>query len=102
MTGMTSIAKGANMPLGATSVTAVLGWTGGPGIPDVDASALLLTATGKVRSDADFVFYNQPSHASGAVRHTGKSAPPSGAATDSLVIDVPRLEPAVEKVVLAA
>ena len=36
-----------------------LGWRSGPGVPDVDASALLLVA-GKVRSDADFVFYNQP------------------------------------------
>ena len=48
-------------------------WAGvrAPGCPDVDASALLLVS-GKVRSDADFVFYNQPAHASGAVRHEGK------------------------------
>ena len=45
-------------------------WAGAPvpGVPDADASALLLVA-GKVRSDSDFVFYNQPVHASDAVRH---------------------------------
>lgn len=34
----------------------------------VDASALLLGADGKVRSDADFVFYNQQESADGSVR----------------------------------
>src|SRR4051794_9208501 len=57
---MTSITKGANVPLPANRVSAVLGWQAGPGVPDVDASALLLTGGGRVRSDADFVFYNQP------------------------------------------
>ncbi|MBF0125400.1 MAG: TerD family protein, partial [Magnetococcales bacterium] len=38
---------------------------------DVDLSAFLLTATVKVRSDGDFVFYNQPSVANGAVVHSG-------------------------------
>ena len=45
----------------------------GRGIPDVDASALLLRDDGRVSSDDDFVFYNQPQHPSGAVRHAGKS-----------------------------
>ncbi len=35
---------------------------------EVDASAFLLAASGKVRSDADFVFYNQPRSADGAVQ----------------------------------
>jgi stress response protein SCP2 len=57
---MTSMSKGANLPVPVTALRAVLGWNPGAGGPDVDASALLLTAAGKVRSDADFVFYNQP------------------------------------------
>ena len=53
---------------------ASLRWTAGAGIPDVDASALLLEENGEVASDADFVFYNQPEHYSGAVRMAGKTA----------------------------
>src|SRR4051794_40714180 len=47
---MTSITKGANVPLPANRVSAVLGWQAGPGVPDVDASALLLTDSGRVRT----------------------------------------------------
>ncbi|MEU9099703.1 TerD family protein [Streptomyces sp. NPDC048361] len=95
-----SMLKGANVPVPAQSVRVELAWRSGPGVPDVDASALLL-ADGRVRSDADFVFYNQPAHSSGAVRHEGKRSQPD-AVTDTLVIDLARVEPAVERVVLAA
>ncbi|MFG2719127.1 TerD family protein [Streptomyces sp. NPDC048416] len=95
-----SMLKGANVPVPAHSVRVELAWRSGPGVPDVDASALLL-AGGRVRSDADFVFYNQPAHASGAVRHEGKKSQPD-AVTDTLVIDLAQVEPAVERVVLAA
>ncbi|MFE0629094.1 VWA domain-containing protein [Streptomyces sp. NPDC058864] len=96
-----SLGKGANLPVPVPAVRAVLGWTAGPGVPDVDASALLLTGEGRVRSDADFVFYNQPEHASGAVRHTGKQSGP-GQASDTLDVDLARVEPAVERIVLCA
>ena len=33
-------------------------------MPDVDASALLVTGSGRVRDDTDFVFYDQPGHLS--------------------------------------
>ena len=59
--------KGANVPVPTAALRVELGRHSGPGVPDADASALLLVA-GKVRTDADFVFYNQPAHASGAVR----------------------------------
>ncbi|MDQ0389350.1 tellurite resistance protein TerA [Streptomyces sp. DSM 42143] len=83
-----------------TALRVELGRRTGPGVPDVDASALLLVG-GKVRSDADFVFYNQPAHASGAVRHEGKRDA-GGRVTDSLLVDLARVEPAIETVVLAA
>lgn len=95
------IQKGMNVPVPAPVVRVELGWGTGPGVPDADASALLL-AGGKVRSDADFVFYNQPADASGAVRHEGKAPSPAGGITDALTVDLARLEPAVETVVLAA
>lgn len=92
--------KGANLPVAASAVRVELGWRSAAGTPDVDASALLLV-TGKVRSDADFVFYNQPAHASGAVRHEGKR-PAGDAVTDTLAVDLARVEPEVERIVLAA
>ncbi|GHG78406.1 TerD family protein [Streptomyces griseocarneus] len=92
--------KGANVRIPAQVVRIELGRRTGPGVPDVDASALLLTA-GRVRSDADFVFYNQPRHASGAVRHEGRS-PAGDTVADTLTVDLGAVEPEVEKVVLAA
>ncbi|MFD9904299.1 TerD family protein [Streptomyces sp. NPDC059063] len=96
-----SMAKGSNVPVQASAVRVELGWGSGPGVPDADASALLLDASGKVRSDADFVFYNQATHASGAVRHEGKRSA-GGGVTDALVVDLARVEPGVDRVVLAA
>ncbi|MFF4086761.1 TerD family protein [Streptomyces nigra] len=94
------MSKGSNVPVPATALTVELGWHSAPGTPDVDASALLLVG-GKVRSDDDFVFYNQPAHASGAVRHEGKTT--AGAqVTDRLLVDLPRVEPSIETVILAA
>ncbi|MGY4969086.1 TerD family protein [Streptomyces nigrescens] len=95
-----SMLKGSNVPVPAPAVRVELGWQAAPGTPDVDASALLLVS-GKVRDDGDFVFYNQAAHASGAVRHEGKR-PAGGAMTDCLAVDLAAVEPAVDKVVLAA
>ncbi|KAB1988942.1 TerD family protein [Streptomyces triticiradicis] len=92
--------KGSNVPVPTSALSVELGWRSGQGVPDVDASALLLVA-GKVRSDGDFVFYNQPAHSSGAVRHEGKRND-GGQVTDTLSVDLTRVEPAVETVVLAA
>ncbi|MFC6935101.1 TerD family protein [Actinomadura yumaensis] len=98
---MTKLAKGANAPVMATTLRVRLTWRPGPGVPDVDSSALLLTGTGKVRSDKDFVFYNQPQHPSGAVRHQGRAAE-GGAVAEALVIDVAALEGEVERIALTA
>ncbi|MFJ9380435.1 TerD family protein [Streptomyces sp. NPDC101455] len=92
--------KGSNVPVPTTALRVELGWRSGPGVPDADASALLLV-DGKVRSDGDFVFYNQPAHSSGAVRHEGKGNA-GGKVTDSLLVDLARVEPVVDRIVLAA
>ncbi|MFE2531827.1 VWA domain-containing protein [Streptomyces sp. NPDC059371] len=97
----TSMSKGANLPVAAQEVRVVLGWSGGPGAPDADASALLLRADGRVRDDGDFVFYNQPRHASGAVRHSGKRREGDGT-TDTVEVDLRALEPEIQRVVLGA
>jgi tellurite resistance protein TerA len=95
-----SMAKGSNTPVPTTALRVELGWRHGSGVPDVDASALLL-AVGKVRSDGDFVFYNQPAHSSGAARHEGKRDA-GDRVTDTLLVDLARVEDVIERVVLAA
>jgi tellurite resistance protein TerA len=92
--------KGSNTPVPTSALRVELGWRAGPGVPDADASALLLIS-GKVRSDADFVFYNQPAHSSGAIRHEGKRNA-DGRVSDTLLVDLTRVEPAIETIVLAA
>ncbi|MFD9290993.1 TerD family protein [Streptomyces sp. NPDC060030] len=102
MTAMThAMLKGSNVPLDATAVRAVLRWTPGAGVPDVDASALLIGPSGRVRSDEDFIFYNQPRHPSGLVRRLPKRSSPEGL-TDTIEADLSSLDPSVDQVVIAA
>ena len=93
--------KGSNVPLDATAVRAVLRWTPGQGVPDVDASALLLGPDGRVRSDEDFVFYNQPRHPSGKVWRLGKKRVAEGL-TDTIQTDLAGVESGVGQIYLVA
>ncbi|MFD4262430.1 TerD family protein [Streptomyces sp. NPDC058534] len=93
--------KGSNVPLQATTVRAVLRWTPGSGAPDIDASALLLGPDDRVRSDEDFVFYNQPRHPSGQVWRLGKKRGAEGL-TDTIQTDLSRVEPSVGRILLVA
>ncbi|MGW3187376.1 TerD family protein [Streptomyces ardesiacus] len=93
--------KGSNVPLQATTVRAVLRWAPGQGVPDVDASALLLGTDGRVRSDEDFVFYNQPRHPSGQVWRLGKKRVAEGL-TDTIQTDLSGVEPSVARILLVA
>ncbi|MFE7813824.1 VWA domain-containing protein [Streptomyces sp. NPDC057433] len=96
-----SMSKGSNLPVDAQAVHVEIAWAAGAGVPDIDASALLLTEAGRVRDDGDFVFYNQPRHTSDAVTHLGKRNA-VGAATDTIEVDLSLLEPGVDRVVLCA
>ncbi|MFD3525036.1 TerD family protein [Streptomyces sp. NPDC058653] len=93
--------KGANTPVPSARVRVELGWQGGPGTPDVDVSALLLAGAGKVRSDNDFVFYNQPVHHSGAVRLEGKRQERTGS-VETIAVQLSSVEPEIGTVVIAA
>ncbi|MET8595920.1 TerD family protein [Streptomyces althioticus] len=93
--------KGSNVPLEATTVRAVLRWSPGQGVPDVDASALLLGPDGRVRSDEDFVFYNQPRHPSGKVWRLGKKRVAEGL-TDTIQTDLAGVESGVGRILLVA
>ncbi|MGW2240502.1 TerD family protein [Streptomyces sp. NPDC001759] len=93
--------KGSNVPLETTTVRAVLRWTPGQGVPDVDASALLLGPDGRVRSDEDFVFYNQPRHPSGKIWWLGKKRLADGP-TDTIQTDLAGVESDVSRILLVA
>ncbi|GAB2829108.1 TerD family protein [Streptomyces chlorus] len=93
--------KGSNVPLRATTVRAVLRWSPGQGVPDVDASALLLGLDDRVRSDEDFVFYNQPRHPSGKVWRLGKKRV-AESLTDTIQTDLGGVEEGVGRILLVA
>ena len=52
---------------------------------DLDAAAFLCGDNGKVTSDLDFVFYNNPNHASGSVIHTGDNTTGEGEGDDEVI-----------------
>jgi stress response protein SCP2 len=93
----TELSKGANAPVPTAELTVEVSWQAAPGM-DLDASALLLTDAGKVRSDEDFIFYNQPASADGTVKHAG-SLPGGG---DRIVVDTGRLPAAIDRVAFTA
>ncbi|MFE4672048.1 TerD family protein [Streptomyces sp. NPDC056723] len=62
----------------------------------LDVSGLLLTTDGKVRSDDDFIFYNQPSGPGVTYRSGGGTAP------DAIVVDTAAVPPGIEKIVVTA
>ena len=104
-----SLNKGGNLSLSKTDPTLVriligLGWderaTDGASI-DLDASAFLLTASGKVRGDHDFIFYNQLKSQDGSVEHTGDNRSGQGDGDDeSLVVDLSKVSPEIEKIAI--
>ena len=94
-----TIVKGGNVSLTslAPHVRRLRVVVAGSGGPDLDASCLLLAADGKVRSDDDFVFYNQPGSPDGSVRHAGKSG-----RDDALTVDLAGLAAGIETLAVAA
>ncbi|MCK0090327.1 TerD family protein [Rhodococcus sp. F64268] len=103
-----SLAKGGNVSLSKeapnlTAVTIGLGWdvraTTGTDF-DLDASALVAGAGGKVLSDQHFVFYNNLRSPDGAVEHTGDNLTGEGDGDDeSINIDLVALSADVQSVV---
>lgn len=88
---MTAMTPGSNIPLSvprvAVDVTAPA---------RLDVSGLLLTSDGKVRSDEDFVFYNQPS--APGVTHRGGG----GGTPDTITVDTGAVPAGIDKVVVTA
>ncbi|MER6494044.1 TerD family protein [Streptomyces griseorubiginosus] len=82
---------GSNIPLPVTRVTVDVSAP-----VRLDVSGLLLTADGKVRSDDDFIFYNQPSGPGVTYRSGGGTSP------DAITVDTAALPPGIEKIVVTA
>ncbi len=64
------------------------------------SSTLLLAANGKVRGEADFIFYNQLKSVDGSVEHTGDNRTGAGDGDDEVIkVDLSRIPADVDKVV---
>ncbi|MFJ9059086.1 TerD family protein [Streptomyces sp. NPDC102409] len=103
---MQKMVKGANVGLAALSddvgsVMMSLGWSSPTGEGDADVSVLLLDGNGKVRSDADFCFYNNPITGNGSVQLLGKT-PTADGNEDRISFDLDAVPPEVEQIVVAA
>jgi tellurium resistance protein TerD len=66
---------------------------------DLDGSAFLLKVDGKVRSDADFIFYNNLKSVDGSVTHLGDNTSGTGDGDDEkLTIDLAMVPADVDKI----
>ena len=105
---MISLFKGQKVDLtknnpGLSRILVGLGWDvkkydGGYDF-DLDAAAFVLGVNGKVSSDADFVFYNNLKHSSGAVQHMGDNLTGAGEGDDEQIkVDLSKLPGNADKV----
>ncbi|MFI2736506.1 TerD family protein [Streptomyces sp. NPDC018711] len=88
---MTAMTPGSNLPLTAARVAVDVAAP-----VRLDVSGLLLGANGKVRSDDDFIFYNQPAGPGVTYRSGG------GAAPDAILVDTGALPAGIERIVVTA
>lgn len=105
-----SLQKGGNISLSKTSpnlknVLIGLGWdarsTSGDDF-DLDASVFMVGANGRVRSDADFIFYNQLRSSCGSVEHTGDNRTGDGDGDDeSVKVVLDKVPAEIERLVVA-
>jgi tellurium resistance protein TerD len=103
-----TLQKGGNLSLdkvapGLVEVLVGLGWdprsTDGQDF-DLDASAFLVNASGKVRGETDFIFYNQKESQCKSVIHTGDNRTGEGDGDDeSLIVNLPKVPADVDKII---
>ncbi len=105
-----SLQKGGNVNLSKTDpnlreVLVGLGWDTrtSDGVDfDLDASLFMVQASGKVRSDADFIFYNQLKSSCGSVEHTGDNRTGAGDGDDeAMKITLAAVPAAITRLVIA-
>jgi tellurium resistance protein TerD len=102
-----NLQKGGNVNLskeapGLSKMLVGLGWDvrATDGAPfDIDGTAFLLRADGKVRSDSDMIFYNNLKSGDGSVAHSGDNRTGAGDGDDETVtLDLSRVPADVEKI----
>jgi tellurium resistance protein TerD len=103
-----NLTKGGNVSLtkqapGLSAVVVGLGWdartTDGKAF-DLDASAIICNADGKVLSDQHFVFFNNLKSPDGAVEHTGDNVTGEGEGDDEQVkVNLAGLPPEAARIV---
>lgn len=103
-----SLSKGGNVSLSKAdpsmkNILIGLGWdvraTDGQDY-DLDASVFLLGENGKVRGDADFIFYNNLKSVDGSVEHTGDNRTGEGEGDDeSVKIHLDKISSDIAKIV---
>ena len=106
-----SLTKGGNVNLSKeapnlTNIAVGLGWnpraTDGQAF-DLDAVAFLVNESGKVRTDADFIFFNNLKSSDGSVEHTGDNRTGEGDGDDEVIkVDLSKVPADVSKVVFCA
>jgi tellurium resistance protein TerD len=68
---------------------------------DLDGSAFMLKADGKVRADSDFIFYNNLKSTDGSVTHAGDNTSGQGDGDDEkVVIDLALVPADIEKITI--
>jgi tellurium resistance protein TerD len=104
-----SLQQGAQVSLGKEDpgikrVIIGVGWEpqGDQAVLDLNSSAFLLRADGKVRDDTDFVFYNNLQSEEGSVEHTGDRSTGVAAGDDErLQVDLTHVPPEIERIAVA-
>jgi len=103
-----SLSKGGNVSLSRAAPTLKkilvgLGWearvTTGDDY-DLDVSAFLLSESGKVKNDDDFIFYNQLQSRCGSVEHNGDNRTGAGDGDDeTMTVDLEKVPFSVKRIV---
>ncbi|MET8649872.1 TerD family protein [Nocardia aurea] len=87
------LTPGANTSIPTSDMVVTLAWSAEH---TVDPQALLVTETGKIRDDTDFVFYNAPRHHSGTVSLTAGTT----AARAEVAVALADIEPEISRIVI--
>jgi tellurium resistance protein TerD len=92
---------------GLVNVAFGLGWDtnkyDGDGDFDLDVSVFLADASGKVTGEHDFIFYNQPTHPSGAVDYSGDNRNGVGDGDDETIkVDLSKIPANISKISFTA
>jgi len=99
-----TLSKGANceIPTELTRLRLVVSWSETDGPVEVDASALLLGSDARVRSDDDFVFFNQSTSPDGSTRHLARSENGDDDAHETIAINLGEVPDDVQTIAVTA